>query len=162
MLIVATQDVVIRATAQDPGSGAAAWGATVLLPIGGQGGADAAFAAALAQLNPMGEPLCLSAHGNDEEIGDADAPGWGWDSADIANLLVANAPGGWLGPVLIHACAEQVSNFSAHLAVALDEAQAFNQMWCYGYNRPVPDNSGFPDPGTLGNQVDLQGTQVNF
>jgi hypothetical protein len=158
MLIVCTQDQVIRETAANPASGGPAWAPIVQLPVGPQPRATTAFAESLQGLGAH-EPLCLSAHGNDNEIGDAE-DGWSWSTAEVAELLEQNAPGEWDGPVLIHACAENVTNFSAGLAVALEMRDVFQGLWCYGYNRSVPANAGFPPPAGLPTRVELQGTQV--
>lgn len=158
MLIVCTQDPVIRDTAASPAKGGPAWAPVELLPLGGQVAADIAFAEALREL-PAGQALCLSAHGNDREIGDAEDE-WTWTAADVAALLHENVAANWTGPILIHACAKNVSNFSARLARALGEIAAFPGRWCYGYNRPVPSDARFPPPVGLERRVDLQGTQV--
>ncbi len=158
MLIVCTQDPVIRNTATEPAKGIGPWEPVIQIPLGPQAAANEAFAEALQEL-PAGQALCLSAHGNDTELGDAEG-GWTWDTAEVAELLQENAPGEWAGPILIHACAENVANFSAGLAVALEMRGAFEGLWCFGYNRPVPPNEGFPPPAGLAHRVDLQGTQV--
>lgn len=162
MLIVCTQDQTIVAAAQDPNKGGAAWAPLAVLTPGSQPPATAQFAGALRHLGAGAQPLCLSAHGNDTEMGDEGQQGWGWSVGDVANMLVANADPRWTGPVLIHACAKTVANFSAGLAVQLGLRQRFAGLWCYGYNRPVPSDSGFPDPSTLGSQTALQGTQVTW
>jgi hypothetical protein len=61
---------------------------------------------------------------------------------------------------LIHACARSVANFSAGLAGALREIEVFEGLWCYGYNRGLDADAGFPPPDGLDDRVDLQGTQV--
>jgi hypothetical protein len=156
MVIVCTQDSNIISFAQSPDSGASQWGNVIVLS------AAADMAAAIAQLQTS-EPLCLCAHGNNTEIGDAESGGWGWDYTAIANILIANAPTG-LPTVLIYACATSVANFSAALAVQLQSDQAFNGLWCYGWNTPLTIGTTFPGPSqqTLGQQVYLQGSQVNF
>lgn len=111
MIIVCTQDPAVR----NNQSGAANWGAFNLLNPGGQPGATVQLGGFLAQLG-QNEALCLSAHGNNDEIGDPAPPGWEWDVSDIATLLVTNTPGGYAGPILIHACATSIVNFSANLA----------------------------------------------
>ncbi|HTT95482.1 MAG TPA: hypothetical protein VMF55_12480, partial [Solirubrobacterales bacterium] len=158
MLIVCTQDPVIRDVATEPGKGIGPWRPAVLLPVGPQAAAREAFAAALHEL-PAGQALCLSAHGNDTEIGDANE-GWDWTAAAVANLLEEHAPPGWRGPILIHACARTVAQFSGGLAVALEMRRVFDGLWCYGYNRAVPADEGFPPPGGLARRADLQGTRV--
>ena len=143
MLIVCTRNPVVVRTAQDPRSGSGQWGELVILnPQYNQAQATAAMERALRRADG---PLCFSAHGNDTEIGDADG-GWGWTTGELAQILEAGVPGSFAGPILIHACAETVSNFSAGLAVALERIRALNLVWCYGYNRPLPRDAGFPSP----------------
>lgn len=164
MLIVCTRDLTVVQTAQSGASGANAWGALHVVPaVASQLQATQAIAAAIAQLG-ANEPLCFSAHGNDAEIGD-DGSGpndWSWTRAQIAMLLIQNAPAHYAGPILIHACAQDVSNFAAGLAVALGSIPALVGVWIYGYNRSVPSNGGFPAPNTLARQADLQGSQVTI
>ena len=159
MLIICTQDQQIVNHANSGNSGAAAWGPVHFLTAGqAQAAADMQLAGFLAQLD-QGEALCLSAHGNDGEIGDSSAADWGWDVAAIANLLAANPPVGWLGPVLISACANTVGNFSARLALALP-IPAREGIWCYGYNRGTSTNGTYPSPDVLASQADIQATRV--
>lgn len=160
MLLVLTQDPQVRRWAEDPRSGSQRWGGIGHAPAGPQQGADAWWRQALPRLGAQ-EPLLLAAHGNDTEIGDPDPDGWGWTVGAVVGALGA-APAAWRGPVVIWACAEQVTNFSARLAVALGDAQVFDGLWVYGFNRPVPVDKTFPDPALLGQQVDLQPTQVTF
>jgi len=161
MLIVCTKDPVVVATAQNPASGSDRWVPRIILNAQlNQAQATAAIARALRGLG-ADDPLCFSAHGNDYEIGDAgNGPNdWGWPRAEIALLLQQNAPG-LRAPILIHACAEQISNFSAGLAVELERIRALNGVWIYGYNRPLPCTGGFPRPALMDRSVELQGTQV--
>jgi hypothetical protein len=164
MLIVCTKDPAVRNTAQNPDSGSDRWQPPPVLldPAYSQAQATAAMATALRRLG-AGEALCFSAHGNDDEIGDEGAgPGdWGWTRAQIALLLQQNAPN-LNASILIHACAENVSNFSAGLAVALEGIRALNNVWIYGYNRPLPCSGGFPRPALMDRNVELQGTQVHY
>ncbi|MDJ0824395.1 MAG: hypothetical protein QNJ16_02715 [Rhodobacter sp.] len=156
MLIVCTKDNEIVQAAQNKES-AKAWAPLKIVNSGlNQNQATLAIAGFLQGLG--NEPLCFSAHGNDEEIGDESSP-WGWDSDDIAGLLKANKPN-YKGPILIHACSENVSNFSAHLAVALKKKNALIGVWIYGYNKAIDSDAGFPDPNKLDKNVELQGTQV--
>ena len=162
MLIICTKDNDIVEWTNNPRSGADRWRHTVVLDRRyDQNQATEALGRALAGSN-AGEALCFSAHGNDDEIGDAgDGPNdWAWNRQDIAELLKAHAPGA--GPILIHACAEQVSNFSAGLAVALQGIHALNNVWVYGYNRPIDATTPYPEPAGLARQADLQGTQVMY
>jgi hypothetical protein len=159
MLIVCTQDQIIRDTAADRDSGSPEWGYLTALNLGGQPGATVQFEAELRRLK-VAEPLALSAHGNDEEIGDEGRRGWVWSPGDVAAMLDRNAPAQWLGPVLIHACAETIVNFSARLAGALSGSR-FRGMWCFGYNRPLASAAGFPPPASMTKRVDLQWTRVD-
>jgi hypothetical protein len=162
MLIVCTHDVDIINWTNNPNSGASAWGHIYVLNGAlNQANATIQLQGILATLG-ANEPLCLSAHGNDTEIGDEGAGphDWGWTDHAIANMLplAPHNP----GVILIRACAHQVSNFSAHLAVALDGLHRLNHLWIYGYNVAIPINRHYPSPATLHNQVDLQGTQVVY
>jgi len=158
MVIVCTQDPNMIGFAQSPGSGASVWGNLIVLA------AAADLPSAIGQLSPS-EPLCLYAHGNNSEIGDSDDTpnGWSWDYTSIATNLIENAPE-TLPCILIYACATSVANFSAALAVQLESDQAFNGVWCFGWNTPVTIGTTIPAPGvqTLSQQVYLQGSLVNF
>lgn len=162
MLIICTIDPDIVRHAQQPNSGADRWSRLLILdPSSTQQQATASLAAALRSLGSQ-EPLCLSAHGNDFEIGGSghDGDNWGWSRETIADLLRQNAPVNYSGPVLIRACAEHVSNFSAGLAVQLQMSGALNGIWIYGFNRPLPVDATYPRPELMGQSVELQGTQV--
>jgi len=164
MLIVCTKDPTIVQTAQNPASGSPTWGQLIVINVAlNQAMATQSLIHALGQLGPN-EALCFSAHGNDNEIGDAGGGvnDWGWTRADIATLLAHHAPMHYVGPILVHACAQNVSNFSAGLAVALQHLQSLNGVWIYGYNRPVAAAAPFPDPARMGQNVELQGTHVHF
>ena len=81
-----------RSQSEGPESGADAWGA--LLPIDAgltQAEADRQLATYLAGV-PAGEPLCIRAHGNDVEIGDAEAGAkdWGWTYKKLARMLATH------------------------------------------------------------------------
>ncbi|WP_158939724.1 hypothetical protein [Burkholderia sp. S171] len=154
MIIVCTTDQSIIQYAQSQGSGAALWGNVNVLAAANN------LAATVAQLQPN-EPLCLCAHGNNSEIGDDDAQGWGWTYDQIAAILAANVPAGF-STILIYACATNVANYSAALAVELENNQALNGLWCYGWNTPLAIGTAYPDPSNLANQVALQGSPVNF
>jgi hypothetical protein len=107
---------------------------------------------------PANEELCLCAHGNDGNIGDENAGGWDWSCADIANLL----QGVPMSMLFIAACAKNVSNFSAGVAIELEALGVQDGLWCYGYNTPVSTGTAIPDPGQLSNVVDVQGSQVKL
>jgi hypothetical protein len=163
MLIVCTHDQNIIDWTLDPNSGANSWGNIyVLNGRNNQRQATLELQHLLDALAP-GEPLCLSAHGNDEEIGDeGNGRGeWGWTSNDIAAMLPATQQH-YPGVILIRACARQVSNFSAHLAVALQDMRKLNHLWIYGYNVAIDIDQHYPAPNVLNQRRDLQGSQVNY
>jgi hypothetical protein len=162
MLIVCTRDRVIVQTAQDPGSGSGMWGTLVILdPRYNQAQATVQMTNALRAVR-VDEPLCFSAHGNDTEIGDELPTGWGWSCEDLALILQDAMPRNYAGPILIHACAQSVSNFSAGLVLALERIRALAGVWIYGYQRAVPANAGFPDPNRLAQNRELYGTRVSY
>lgn len=159
MLIVCTTDPIIVDAARTSES-SVPW--KPLYVVDGslsQAEATIALAQTLQQLRDA-EPLCLSAHGNNNEIGDADDR-WGWTYADVAELLERNVPA-YKGSILIHACATQIVNFASNLAVELENRKALNGTWIYGYNRALPSSAGFPPPDRLASQADLQGSQVLY
>jgi hypothetical protein len=163
MLIVCTKDPIIVQTAQDPRSGSGMWGTLVILdPRFNQAQATAAMTDALR--GSPNEPLCFSAHGNDDEIGDegSGSNDWSWSRAKLALILQDALLRGFCGPILIHACAQRVSNFSAGLAVALERIRALNGVWIYGYQKPVPVRAGFPHPYKMDRNVELYGSQVKY
>lgn len=164
MIIVCTQDAAIHSWTDNPQSGANQWGNALKLPHGNhQIRATTLLGHALDFLGTH-EPLCLNCHGNDTEIGD---PGsgpndWTWNVNTIAGVLIDKVPKGYAGPILIKACANHVTNFSARLAVSLQNGQGLNGVWIYGYNLALSVNQSFPDPTKLSTQADLQGTQVVY
>lgn len=155
MIIVCTQDNDVR----NNQAGTAPWGPFNLLNNGGQPGATVQMRGFIRQVT-VAEALCLSAHGNNTEIGDEESIGWVWSAADIANLLNENLPAGYSGKILISACATNVVNFSANLAQALRDQGWRIGLWIYGYNTATPAGGTYPNPGTLDQNLSLQGTQV--
>lgn len=162
MLIVCTKDHEIVAAAQDPQKHAARWGDLVIVPA--HCSQSEATTVMERSLRNVEGPLCFSAHGNDTHIGDADngPRDWGWSCRQIALILRDRLPRNFAGPILIHACATTVANFSAGLAVELSAMRVFNGLWIYGYNKALPSDAGFPDPGKLSTNAELQETQVSF
>lgn len=162
MEIIITKDAGIVAWSANPGSNSASWGVRNTIPNNQNQAAANVTLAGFMGLLGANEALCLTCHGNDNEVGDAGAGGanWGWTQQQIARLLVDNVPANYAGPILINACAEQVSNFSAGLAVALQGLGRLYNVWIYGYNRSVGINVRYPSPNQLGNMADLQGSMV--
>ncbi|MBG6105276.1 hypothetical protein IW249_005690 [Micromonospora vinacea] len=161
MFIVATQDPNTRSRSAGPDSGAAAWGA--LLPIDAgltQAEADRQLATYLAGVQ-AGEPLCIRAHGNDEEIGDAEAGAkdWGWTYKKLARMLATHLTA-TPSVVLIRSCAEEVTNFPTQMAVRLEAnwpgANHLNGVVIYGYNTSVEVSTPVPSPQQLAKNVQIQ------
>lgn len=162
MLIVCTKDPTIVDWTNNSESGAQNWGDIIILDAkSSQVDATKQLKAALKKLD---DPLCLSAHGSDTEIGDEGSGGkyWTWSCSQIASYLGSQVPGSYQGPILIHACAKNVSNFSARLAVALENQRALNGAWIYGYNTAIGSDQRYPEPRLLDSQADLQPTVVNY
>jgi len=159
MLIVCTQDPNIINWTKNVASQSGLWSPIEVLPTGAsQDQANAALSAAVGRLHPA-DALCLSAHGNDEEIGD-ESGGWSFSYDTVARLLLESAPKGYQGPILIHACAKQVANFAARLAVALEKLRALSGVWIYGYQKAVDVQSRYPNPQTLDKNRELYATRV--
>lgn len=164
MIVVCTKDPAIINWTLNDQSGANQWGNVIVInAMADQDYATTLFAHALSLLG-VDEPLCFNSHGNNVEIGDAgNGPlDWTWNVNQIAALLIGNVPNGYTGPILIKSCASQISNFSARLAVSLQNGQGLNGVWIFGYNLPPPITQSFPAPATLAAQADLQGSQVVF
>lgn len=164
MIIVCTQDSRIVDWTFNAQSGATQWGNALQIPIGSTQKRATSLLGEALQFLGVNEPLCLNCHGTDTEIGDESSgrKDWTWNVNDIAAILIKHAPNGYKGPILIKSCATHVTNFSARLAVCLQNGRALNGVWIFGYNLAISVNQSFPDPTTLDKQADLQGTQVNY
>lgn len=161
MMIVCTKDPDIVDWTGNPVSRATAWDALVVLDrTFDQARATTQLRDAISRLRDD-EPFCLSAHGNDTELGDEGPDGWGWTAQTIAAILRQDAPRGYEGPVLIRTCAETIASFAPNLAVALEDLNALDGVWIYGYNRPIPITQTYPGPTRLADKVNLQGTLVD-
>lgn len=160
MIIVCTRDESIRAWTQDPRSNAAAWGGVVGIPKQlGQAAATTSLSQIISGVPPAA-PLCLSAHGDDQSIGDSvKGQPWEWTVADLAAIL-AGVPTR-TGPLLIRACAHTVANVAPGVAVALENLGAQSGLWCYSYNVPIDITATYPSPDKLASSVELQGTLVS-
>lgn len=161
MLIVCTQDNRIIEFTRSLESGAARWGQLVELSPGKQRQATAELKAALARVGQT-EDLCLSAHGNDTEIGDEDEHGWTWTVSEIAGFLAENLPKGYSGRILIRACTDTIASFAANLAVELERRRQLNGVWIYGYIKQLAIKTQYPDPKNLDKDVELSPHQVRF
>jgi hypothetical protein len=162
MLIIITRDANIMNWANSAESGAAAWAQVKQLSAGTQSEADSQLQQLLKVLK-SDEPLCITGHGNDTEVGDegAGAADWTWTADRLAQLLGGLATG-YKGPMLMEVCADSVTDFAAHLVVSLESRRKLNGVWVYGYNKSVSVTHPFPAPSQLGKNVELVGKQVNF
>jgi hypothetical protein len=159
MLIVITRDQGIMKWAATAESGAAAWGSLKQLSAGTQTEADTQMQQLL-KLVKSDEPLCITGHGDDTEVGDEGSnPGdWTWTHGHLAALL-----GGLVdfkAPILMEVCAESVTDFAAHLAASLEKIKKLKGVWIYGYNKSVDVKHKFPPPSGLDKNVELYAKQV--
>lgn len=161
MLIVCTQDTAIIDFTASHGSDAENWGNTVFLPKGGQPGATVTLRSALRNVGQT-EDLCLSAHGNNFEIGDPSRPGWEWSVAEVADILGTELPDGYSGSILIHACTNGIASFAANLTVALEGRRKLLNVWIYGYQKSVPTNTKYPQPNRMDSNAELYPHQVRY
>ncbi|HTZ85332.1 MAG TPA: hypothetical protein VMB05_01575 [Solirubrobacteraceae bacterium] len=162
MLIVLTRDAKIMAWAASPDSGAEAWPPLKQLSAGDQRDASQQLSTLLKLVKPH-EPLCITGHGNDHEVGDEGRKraDWTWTSPQLAELL-GGLVDGYKGPILTEVCSNTLTDFSANLVLALQKLKRLNGVWVYGYGKSVDVTHPFPDPSKLDTNRELTGKQVNF
>ena len=160
MLIVITKDQEIMEWASSPESGAGAWGSLKQLSAGTQRTADAQLLEFLSGV-AKDEPLCITGHGNDTEVGDEGSgrPNWTWTHDHLASLL-GELVDAYRGPVLMEVCAEKVTDFAAHLVLSLESKRLLKGVWVYGYNKSISTRHPFPKPESLARNVELYGKLV--
>lgn len=159
MLIVLTQDQKIVAWCINAESGAAQWGQLAVVNEGGAPGATVLLKRCLAHVG-ANENLCITGHGNDTEVGDAEMSGkqsWTWSVSEFADLLASNLPQHYGGTILMEVCAESMTSFAANLAEALRQKGKLKDVWIYGYTKAVAVTHTFPDPAKLAKNVELSG-----
>lgn len=163
MLIVITRDQDIMDWANSAESKSAAWAPVKQLSAGTQSEANSQLQRYLS-LVKSSEPLCITGHGNDEEVGDegSNPADWTWTHDELAQQLGAGLVGGYKGPILMEVCAESVTDFAAHLVLSLENRQVLNGVWVYGYNKSVDVTHPFPDPTKLDSNAELYGKQVIY
>jgi len=150
MLIVCTQDKEIRRADVQTKS----WGTVTVLPAGGQEKASEVFKRTLMTLR-NGEPLCISAHGNDSEIGDSSPEMWRWSYQAVALMLSEPIKKNAIpSAIFISACGRSVANFSTQLVVELGKLlytddSALPNVWVYGYNNDISSAQQIPSPDQL-------------
>ena len=161
MLIVITRDGDIMTWAKSDESGARAWGSLKQLSAGTKREADEQMGRLLSLVR-IDEPLCITGHGNNTEVGDEgnEPAHWTWTFQDLAVLLGDRLVPGFGGPILMEVCGESVTDFAAHLAAQLGEQQRLLGVWIYGYNKSVDVRHRFSPPDTLDKNVELTGKQV--
>lgn len=157
MLIVATQVKDIIDFCRSGKSNANAWEPVFFLKEGiRKEEATRAMAENFVKLKEK-EALCVVAHGNDNEIGDEDQNGWGWNVEEIANLLADHVK---VTPrfVVFESCADSLANFTTKVALKLETRQGgsgkLKGATLYGYNKGV--THPFPSPDQVPKNVDLQ------
>ena len=162
MLIVITRDPDVIRWANLPISGAMAWGRLKILSAGSQEQATAQMKQYL-KLVDRNEPLCITGHGNDYEVGDEGSgpDDWSWSNDEMAELL-SGLVNGYKGPILMEVCSNSVTDFSANLVVSLEKLKALDLVWIYGYNKGVGITHPFPKPANLTKNIELTGKQVVF
>jgi len=163
MLIVITKDESIIQWARTAASGATAWNR--LAPLGSisQRAANRQLTDYLSQVGAE-EPLCITGHGNDKEVGDEgdNARDWTWTHRELAELLGLGLPVDYRGPILMEVCANTVTDFAAHLVVSLEKLRKLNGVWIYGYNKSVSVRHKFPAPPALKGNLELWAKQVCY
>lgn len=160
MLIVMTQDQAIMDWCLDSKSKAPQWQKLNFVNGGGAPAATVQLKRFLGEVE-VNEDLCLTGHGNDDEVGDVETSGkqsWNWSVSELADLL-ANLPNGYTGTILIEVCSASMTSFAAKLAVALGKNGSLKGVWIYGYDKPVSVTHIFPNPTKLAGNVELIGHQ---
>ncbi len=164
MLIVVTHDKKIRDWVNDEKSGASAWNNVEQLSLR-ERHPDAALAELLKGVGDK-EALCVTGHGNDEEIGDEDSEkgAWEWTAEKLAKTLAANLPENYQAPILIDSCGEANKSFVGKLALGLQELKKLNGIWIFGYDKKIDGDHKFPPPdlNALHKLKELHGVQVKF
>jgi hypothetical protein len=108
------------------------------------------------------ENLCITGHGNDTDVGDADTHGaqsWSWSASDIADMLISNLPKDFSGNILMEVCSDTMTSFAANLVQALNAKNGLKGVWIYGYTKGVSVTHPFPAPGALAKNVELSSHQ---
>lgn len=157
MLIVLTQDQEIENWCRDAESGASQWGQLNVVNAGGAPAASVLLARFLSQVG-ANENLCITGHGNNDEIGDAETSGrqsWSWSTSEFADLLASKLPHNYSGAILMEVCADSMTSFAANLAEALRNNGKLKGVWIYGYAKAVAVTHTFPAPANLGKNVEL-------
>lgn len=164
MYIVVTHDESIRNWAKSKDSGAEAWQNINLLGLMDQA-PDDNLKELLGKV-AADEPLCISGHGNDKEIGDEKDRefDWAWDTAQLASLLGECLTAGFKAPILIDSCGAINKSFVGKLALELQELKKLKSIWIFGYQKKVDSDKKCPAPDldALHKQADLTGVQVRF
>lgn len=162
MLIIITRDQKVMDAVNSKDSGADAWKPVKQLSAGMRSDADKQMATLL-RVVKSNEPLCITGHGCDKEVGDEGSGkgDWTWTSDELAKLL-GGLVDGYQGPVLMEVCADSVTDFAARLAVALQDEKKLNGLWIYGYSKGVSVSHPFPAPSALSKNAELAGKQVKL
>lgn len=164
MLIVIAKDQGIINWSRNPASGSGNWGTVNVLTPGNQTQATNQLDMFLGQVG-QNEPLCITGHGNDAEVGDEDPSinnAWTWTADDMAVRLGNNLPDNYQAPILLDVCCESVADFSARMVISLEQIQRLNRVWIYGYNKSISVQHLIPAPQNIDRNLELYGKQVKF
>ncbi len=150
MLIVLTQDQRIKDGVSSPRSNAQSWAPVIFLEEGGNPAASVKLKYLLKQLG-VNENLCITGHGNDDEIGDENLSGmmsWTWKVIELADLLATNLPIGYTGKIVLEVCADSANSFAKKLAALLGQMGRAG-LSVYGYTTGINISKPFPNPVTM-------------
>lgn len=150
MLIVITTDQAIIDSIQRPVMNAAAWAPVNFLTAGGNPAASVKLKYILKNLG-ANENLCITGHGNDDEIGDENTSGmqsWTWDVGELANLLNGSLPANYNGKIVLEVCSDTANSFASKLALMLGRLGRIG-LSIYGYTTSINISKPFPDPNNL-------------
>jgi len=150
MLIVITTDQDIVHGISQPASNAQSWAPVNFLNPGGNPGATVKLKAMILNVK-INEDLCITGHGNDDEIGDENLNGkqsWTWSVDDMANILNDALPKNFYGKIVMEVCSDSANNFASKLAVALGRLGRIG-LEIYGYTTGINITKPFPSPNNL-------------
>ncbi len=162
MLIVITRDKDIMNWVESSKSGSENWIRVKQLSAGTQREVTQQMVQLL-KLVKTEEPLCITGHGNDTEVGDegSDPADWTWSNDQLAQLF-GGLVDGYEGPVLMEVCADSVTDFATNLVLSLEKIKKLNGIWVYGYNKSISAYHPFPSPDKLDKNVELYAKQVKY
>jgi len=165
MIIVLTQDKAIKKWCQSLDSNSENWEDLWFIESGSAPTATVLLNRYLKKVT-HDEPLCITGHGNDNEIGDQNVSGpesWSWSPEELAVYLNQCLPSNYNAPILLEVCSDSVTNFASKLAMNLAKYERTG-LWVYGYIKAVSIKHPFPNPLKLDDNVELHcySTDLDF